>query len=59
MKCNAKLRRNKFSVNVSVLAVVFRRQFSKKSTVSAKIVGFLKIVGEIQQLVRKRPHKNI
>ena len=29
MKCNAKLRRNGFSEDVSVLAVVFRRQFSK------------------------------
>ena len=29
VKFNAKLRRNEFSVNVSVLAVVFRRQSSK------------------------------
>ena len=39
MKCNAKLRRNKFSVNVSVLAVVFRRQFSK-NRISGKTVRF-------------------
>ena len=32
VKCNAKLRRNWISVNVFVLAVVFRRQFSKAFT---------------------------
>ena len=58
MKCNAKLPRNLFSVKVSVLAVVFRQQFSKKATFSVKVVSFLKFVGEIQQLVRKRSQKN-
>ena len=48
VKCNAKLRCNEFSVNVSVLAVVFRQQFSKKPTISGTVVGFLKFVGEIQ-----------
>ena len=58
MQCNAKLRRNEFSVNVSVLAVVFSRQFKKTPTISAKIARFLKIVGEIQQLARKRSQKD-
>ena len=58
MKCNEKLPSNYFSVNVSVLAVVFRRTISKKTIISGKIVGFLKFVGEIQQLVRKRSQKN-
>ena len=31
MKCNAKLRPNYFSVNVSVLAVVFHGEISKKN----------------------------
>ena len=38
MKCNAKLRSNYFSGNVSVLAVVFRRQI-KKPTILPEIVG--------------------
>ena len=43
---------------MSVLAVVFRRQFSKKPKTSGDIVGFLKFVGEIQQLIWKRSQKN-
>ena len=58
VNCNAKLRHNCFSVNVSVLAVVFRRQIKKKTTILPENVGFLKIVGEIQWLLRKRPQKN-
>ena len=57
MVCNAELCPNFFSVNVSVLAVVFRRQFLKKLTISAEIVGFSKIVSETKQLVRKRSQK--
>ena len=56
MKCNAKLRSNHFSVKVSVLAVVFRRQI-KKTTILPEIIGFLKIDGEIQQLVWKLSQK--
>ena len=40
------------------VAVVFRRQISKKPTISGKIVGFLTFFGEIQQLVRKPSQKN-
>ena len=47
MICNAKLCPNYFSVTVSVLAVVFRRQFSKNQQVWLKLSVFLKIVGEI------------
>ena len=57
MICNAKLCPNCFSVNFSVLAVVFRQQFSKKLTMLPKTVGFSKIVDEIQQVVRKRSQK--
>ena len=46
------LRCDYFSVNVSVLADKFQ-----KSTISGKIVGFLKFVGQIQELVRKRSQK--
>ena len=55
MICNAELCHNYFSVNVSVLALVFHQQFKK--TILAEIVGFLKIVSEIQQLVQKRSQK--
>ena len=58
MKCNAKLCANYFSVDVFVLAVVFRRQILKKPTILPKIVDFSKIVGKIQQLVRKHSQKN-
>ena len=44
MKCNAKLCRNEFSMNVSILAVVFRQQFSKngqfQSTASTETCGY-------------------
>ena len=53
VKCNAKLCPNYFSVNVSVLAVVFCQQITKP-TILTETVGFLKFVGEIEQLVRKR-----
>ena len=55
--CNAELCLNYFSVNASVLAVVFRQQIFKKTTILPEIVGFLKLVGEMQQLVRKRSQK--
>ena len=38
MICNAELCPNYFSVNVSVLAVVFRRQFSKNRQFQAKFL---------------------
>ena len=57
VKCNAKLRCNEFSVNVFVLAVVFRQQFSKNRQFWLRLSIFLKTVGEIQQLVRKRSLK--
>ena len=40
MKCNAKLHRNEFSMNVSVLAVVFRRQFLKNRQFQLKLLVF-------------------
>ena len=40
MKSNAKLRSNNFSVKVSVLAVVFRRQTSKSQQFQAKLSVF-------------------
>ena len=58
VKWNAKLCPDYFSVNVSVLAVVFRRRISKKPKILREIVGFLKFVREIQQLVQKRLQKN-
>ena len=58
VKCNTKLRSNYFSVNVSVLAIAFRQQISKKPTISGTIVGFLKFVGKMQDLVRKRLQKS-
>ena len=57
VNCNAKLRPNYFSVNVSVPAVNFADKF-KKPTILPEIVSFLKFVGEIQELLRKRPQKN-
>ena len=38
VKCNAKLRFDYFSVNVSVLAVVFRQQILKNLTISGKVI---------------------
>ena len=58
MKCNAKLRPNYFPVNVSSLAIEFRRQIKKNTIILPEIVGFFKLVGEITQLVRKRSQKN-
>ena len=58
VKCNAKLHSDYFSLNFSVLAIVFRRQISKSRQISGKIVGFLKFVDEIQELVRKRSQKS-
>ena len=57
MICNAELCPNYFSVNVSVLTVVFRRQILKNQQFCLKIVGFLKIVGKTQQLVWKCSQK--
>ena len=54
---NAELCSSSFSVNISVLAVVFRRQILKNRTILPEIVGFLKTVGEIQQLVWKSSQK--
>ena len=55
MICNAELCRNYFSVNITILAI--SPTISKKLTILAEIVGFLKTVGETQQLVRKRSQK--
>ena len=41
MKFYAKLCLNYFSVNVSVLAIVFHRQILQNPTISGKLVGFL------------------
>ena len=46
VKCNAKLRRNEFSVNVSVLAVVFRQQFSKNRQFQAQLSFFLNLLAK-------------
>ena len=54
---NAELCSSSFSVNISVLAVVFRRQILKNRTILPEIVRFLKTVGEIQQLVWKSSQK--
>ena len=51
MKCNAKIRFNFFSVNVSVLAVGFRWQIKKNPTIMSEIVGFFKFLGKMQQPV--------
>ena len=40
VKCNAQLCPNYFSVNVSVLAVVFHRQLSRNRQFQAKLLGF-------------------
>ena len=58
VKCNTKLCFNYSSVNVSVLAVVFRQQIFKNPTISGKVVSFLKFVGKIQQVVWKSSQKN-
>ena len=58
MICHAELYPDYFSVNVSILAVVFRRQISKNRQYRLKLSVFLKIVGEIQQLVQTRSQKN-
>ena len=57
MNCNAKLCPNSFSVNVSVLAFVFRRQISKNRQFQAKLSVF-EICDEMQQLVQKHSQKN-
>ena len=58
MICNAELCLNYFSVNVSIRAIVFRWQIKKKKwQFCLKLSGFLKIVGEIQELVQKRSQK--
>ena len=44
--CNAQLSFIYFSVNVSVLAVLFRRQLSKKLTISDKIVDFFNLLAK-------------
>ena len=48
MICNAELCPNYFSVNVSVLAVVFRQQFSNQLTISGKIVACVKLDVQVQ-----------
>ena len=58
VKCNAKLRSHYFSVNVSVLTIVYRRKISKNRQFQAKLLFFFKFVGEIQELVRKRSQKS-
>ena len=55
--CNAELCPKYFYVDVFVLAVVFRQQFSKNRQFWLRLSIFLKTVGEIQQLVRKRSLK--
>ena len=57
MKYNANSRPYCFSVKVSVLAVVFHREIKKNTTISSKIVGFLKFLVKMQQLVWKRSQK--
>ena len=57
MKFNTKLRLDYFSVNVSILAVVFHQKISKHQQFQAKLF-FFEICWEIQQLVRKRSQKN-
>ena len=46
--CNAEFCPNYFSVNVSVLVVVFHKKITQKTIILPKIFGFLKIVGETQ-----------
>ena len=55
MKCNAKSSPNYFPVIVSVLAALANSVPAnfKKPTTMSEILGILKFVGEIQQLVRK------
>ena len=57
MICIAELCPNYFSVNVLVLAVVFHQQISRNWQLWLKMSLFLKIVGEIQQLVQKSSQK--
>ena len=45
-------------MNVSVLAFIFRRQFSQNQKFHAKLLIFFKLVGEMQQVVRKHSQKN-
>ena len=58
MECTAKLHPNCFSANVSIQAGCILATNLKKPTILPEIVGFLKFVGKIQQLPRKRPQKN-
>ena len=55
MKCNAKSSPNYFPLIVSVLAVLANPVPAnfKKPTIMSEILGILKFVGEIQQVVRK------
>ena len=46
VKCNTKLRSNYFSVNVSVLAIVFRRQISKNQQFQGKLSVFLNLLAK-------------
>ena len=57
MICNVELCPNYFSMNVFVLAIVFRRQLKKPDNNGWNFIGFSKIVCKIQQLVRKRSQK--
>ena len=56
-KYNAKLCSNYFSVTSSYQLLYFADKF-QKTTVWPEIVGFMKFISEIQQLVRKRSQKN-
>ena len=57
MNFNAKLSPNYFCANVSVPAVVFRKQIKKNPTILGKIVSFSKLVGD-KHLVQKYSQKN-
>ena len=59
MVCNVELCPNYFSVNVSELAVLFCQRISKNQQSCLKLLLFLEIAGEIQQLARKRSQKII
>ena len=49
---------NTFKVLLKLQPIVNWQYFPKKATISVKIVCFLKSVGELRQLIRKRSRKN-
>ena len=53
MKCNEKLRCNEFSVNVFLLATVFRWQFSKNWQFQAKLLVFWKLLAKYKKASTK------